>query len=202
MRLPRWFLSVLVIALAVAVGTWINAGDDAAPGVAQAPPERAASPSPFPSRDRIQAQAQAPQSARVARIPGASQGKAPQTTVVQPDTRHVLSPLPSFDQRALAEEHRYSLRGQPANAPDEHIGPLLRKPPWFAAYDYNLELYRDARQSRFRQPRDLYRRRAGRWMDDICPWTKPRRTWSAQGRIPWQMKPPRQHEQFQRFSDR
>jgi hypothetical protein len=264
MWLAKWFLPALFIGLGVAVWAWLAAGDVAAPGVAQSPPEKAAILGPVPARDRVQA----PEWARVIQLPRASGANTPQTVAACPpipapdyrfaprptpqrsppqapesiairapslgraaastqagapppiepepptgpprwleavksDTQQTQPPVPSFGQRAMGEEPRYLPPEHRTNTLGAYGGPPPYMPPWFAPYDYNLERYRDARQSHFRQQRNFHRRRATGWMDDICPWTKPRRsTRSAQRRNPWQMEPPNRPGQFQQLFNR
>jgi hypothetical protein len=82
--------------------------------------------------------------------------------------------------QALVDERRDLLRKRRSARLDSYGSPSRYMPPWFAAYDDSVERYRDARRSMYRRQRDLGRQRHGSWMDAICPWSKPQRTWSAQ----------------------
>lgn len=211
MRLPKWLLPVLLVALIVTAGSWITAGDNAAPDVAQAPPESAAIPRAVPVRDQMQAQAHVSEWPRAAQPPESVQVKPSQTRAMPaPPSIPVpaytpiqkAAPLPPFGLQTEAEERRDLLHERRAEMLDTYGNPGRYLPPWFAAHEDNLERYRDARRSHFRQQRDFYRRRHASWTDSICPWTKPRRTGPSQYGYPWQTEQPDGRELFQQFLGR
>lgn len=215
MRLPKWFVSISVLAtIGIAVG-WLWVGDEIASGVAADSPESA---EPTPTAVQVLLPAPAASPPQVPGLPTVEEGVQPgkyapdlgsnPEQAVSLPAETAAPPIAATDQEGSAregapavnpplaprgpqtpvDERRDQLLRQRDARLDAYRGPGRQMPPWFAPYNDAAERYRDARRSQYRGQRDLGRQRHASWMDAICPWTKPGRDWSAQHSYQRQME--------------
>ncbi len=174
MLLPKRLAAALVITSILTAGGWLAADEKAPSEAAQAPPASPAAP------------------------PAAQHQNGTQ----EPDTQQIQPPLSSFSLQTLVDERRDLLRRRREERQGTYGDPRETIPPWFADYDAAVERYRDARRSWYRQKRTFDRRRNSSWMDNLCPWSKPQRTWSSPRGYQRQMEPPDRRELHDPFLSR
>ena len=194
MTRSNWSLVTILTLAAGTVAVGVINAEVVAPG--DQPPV-AVAPEPAPVSTQVPAAGPAPVPAATAEAQ-AEVATAPAETAepeVAPEEQGtgdgapvVLPVLPPRSLQTLVDERRDLLRQRRNATLDAYSGRGASMPPWMAAYDDAVERYRDAMRLSYRQRRDYNMARHDRWMDAMCPWSKPQRDWSRQRSVRMQME--------------
>ena len=204
MGIQRWLSWTLPVLVTGTVAVGVIGADEVSPDIQPlqadtsevvAMPEHIAAPDQpvVPEQGAKVEQTAVPEESAVAQ-----EAAAPEVTVEPEAVVHaaegktvplVLVPaMPPRSQQTLVDEQRDLLRKRRNAMFDAYSGRGAYMPPEIAAYNDAVEHQRDALRRSYRQQRDQSMQRHDRWMDAICPWSKPQRNRSRQRSYQMQME--------------